>query len=480
MILKPARILVAAFLVLILYVAGVRAQNTDADRDGEFRQSTSYPPLVSSANGRETTPDSGQVATDQLPLTGVQPLALGNSRKTQNFLLPSFSVTTQLNDYNGASSLTYLLGHLDLHHVSSRSELVLDYTGGGMASTAGSDLNSAIQDLKLSDSFEWQRWSLLLGDEGSYLSRSAFGFGGVGGLGFLGGISQFGSGGVLGGTLPFLNTFVTPNQTIPTAIAPQLSNTVFSQVQYQLSPRSSWTAAGSYGLLRFVDAGYVNSSNALFQTGYNYQVNPVTSLAVLYRFDAFQFANLAQGVDDHVVQVGFAHRVTGRLSFQLAAGPNLATFRETLTGPTTDLTWSADTSITYQLARTALSLRYDHLLTAGSGVLVGAQTNQVQGAISHTLSRTWQGSLAFGYAGNRSLPQTTANSVQESFNYWYAAIQADHQFRPGMAIFFGYGVSLQGSNTAVCAAPNCGSNFISHTLSLGFNWGLRPVALGGR
>src|ERR1700756_129160 len=186
MILQPARVLLAAVLVLILYVAGVRAQNIDADRNGELSQSPSYPPLVSSANGTETTTNSGQVSTDQLPLTGVQPLSLGNAWKTQNFLLPSFNVSTQFADYNGASSVTYLLGHLDLHHVSSRSELVLDYTGGGMLSTAGSDSNSVIQDLELSDSFKWQRWSLLLGDEGGYLSRSPFGFGGVGGLGFLG------------------------------------------------------------------------------------------------------------------------------------------------------------------------------------------------------------------------------------------------------------------------------------------------------
>src|SRR6202030_1649002 len=104
MIPKPASVLVAAFLVLILYVAGVRAQNTDADRDGGFSQSTtSYPPLVSWANETETTPDSGQVSTDQLPLTGVQPLTPSSSRKTQHFLLPSFNVTTQLDDYNGAS-----------------------------------------------------------------------------------------------------------------------------------------------------------------------------------------------------------------------------------------------------------------------------------------------------------------------------------------------------------------------------------------
>jgi hypothetical protein len=426
--------------------------------------------------------DAEQLTPDQHPLSGAQRLTLGNYSELHSFVLPSVSVTTQLDANGGAagdgglSSVTYLLGSLDLHHVSGRSELQLNYTGGGMLSTGG-DENALIQDLELSDNFRWQRWSLLMGDQVSYLSESSFGFGGVGGLGFLNANPQPGPGGVASGSLPSLDTVLTPSQTIPTASVPRLSNTALAQVEYDLSPRSSWTVFGSYGLLRFFGEGYVNSSNTLLQTGYNYQVSPQTSIAVLYRLNVFQFTNLGQGIDDHVVQLSYARRVTGRLSFQFAAGPDVEMIRGPLTGSSTHLLWSLDSSLGYSLGRTALSLSFDRMVTGGSGVLVGAETNQAQGTLVRNLSQTWQGSVAVGYANNRSLLEIAANPAQPLLNYWYSVIRASHQLLPGMSFFVAYGAQLQGTDTYACDAMNCGASSITQELSLGFNWGLRPIAL---
>ncbi len=52
----------------------------------------------------------------------------------------------------------YVLGNLDLTHVSNRSKLLVHYTGGGMLS---SYMNSAVQDMEFSYTYGWQRWSLL-------------------------------------------------------------------------------------------------------------------------------------------------------------------------------------------------------------------------------------------------------------------------------------------------------------------------------
>src|SRR6202140_5345589 len=129
-----------------------------------------------------------QMAGNDRPLSGVQEPTLGPAVGARNFLVPSFSATSQLSTsstgagFGQPADFNYLLGTLDLNHVSNRSELLLHYSGGGMFSTF---LNSAIQDLEFSYNYKWQRWSLLLGDEVSFLSESPFGFGGVGGLQFL-------------------------------------------------------------------------------------------------------------------------------------------------------------------------------------------------------------------------------------------------------------------------------------------------------
>jgi hypothetical protein len=473
-----------AEFVVFLCGPAVRAQNTDSGTDSAPSQATApYPPMVSWASSAEAPMDSEQLAPDQRPLTGAQGLTLGQYSEPQSYLLPSVIATTQLgtnlagSGYSGVSSVSFLLGRLDLHHLSGRSQLDLNYLGGGMFSNYGDNGNAAIQDLEISDSIHWQRWTLFLGDEANYLPESSFGFGGVGGLGFLGGISQFGPGGLLGGSLPFLSTALTPSETIPTASIPRLSNTAVTQVGYQINPRSSWTAAVSYELLQFFGAGYIDSRSALFQTGYNYQVSPLSTIAVLYRFDAFRFTNLGVGIDDHAVELSYARRITGRLSFQIAGGAEMDVFRLPTAAYPNQISWTLSSSFNYQFVRTALSLGYDHLLTAGSGVLVGAETDQVQGSAVRNISQTWQVLLSLGYAHNRALPQTTAGAIQPVFNSWYGAVQVSHQLRPGMAFFFAYGAQTQGTNTASCTTFTCGTNSITNQFSLGFNWGLRPIAL---
>ena len=470
---KLIRIRGWVLLVLILYVPAVQAQGTDSDKNDPREHPV--PPLsalLASGSMSESalSPTAEvQAAGDDRPLSGVQELTLGPSLGVRNYLLPSINVTSQMATSSSASgysrpiTLSYLLGTLDLNRVSERSELLLHYTGGGMMSTY---LNSAIQDLEFSYTYKWRRWSLLIGDQTSYLSESPFGFGGVGGLAFLNG----------GVSVPFLNPALDPNQTIPTIIAPRLSNTLVSQIEYQLSPRASWTASSSYGMLNFLGAGYINSTERALQTGYDYQLTPQSSIAAIYRFDAFRFTYLPQGIDHHVAQIGYARYVTGRLSFHLAAGPSVELFRGFLTGSANRLSWAMDSSLSYRLDRTTLQLSYAHLLTAGSGVLAGARTSQVEAAMEQKLSPRWQGSASLGFANNRSLVQTAANLGKEQYNSWYVAVRFSHQLRPGTSLFVSYGARVQAMNAAACSTPNCGTNSIGHELSAGFNFGLRPIA----
>jgi hypothetical protein len=470
-------------LAVILYLPAVQGQQTDSAKNDPREQPVApfAAPLPAGSTGvlallsPQTPTEEVQVAGNNRPLSGVQEPTLGPNLGARNFLLPSISVMSQMatnssgSGYARPTAFSYLLGTLDLSRVSARSELLLHYSGGGMFS---SYLNSAIQDLQFSYSFKWRRWSLLLGDQVSFLSESPFGFGGVGGLAFLNGVSQFGPGGMPG---PFLNSFLTPNQTIPTIMVPRLSNTLVSQVEYKLSPRSSWTASGSYGTLKFLGVGYINSTDGLFQTGYNYLVSQQSSVAVIYRFDAFRFTYFPQRIEDHLVQLGYARNVTERLRFHLAAGPSMEMLRGVVTGFANRLSWAMDSSLSYRMDHTSLLLSYDRLLTGGSGVLVGAQTGQLEGTVEQELTPRWQGSASLGYATNRSLLPTTTSLGRQQFNSWYIAVRFNHQLRPGTAFFVGYGARVQAMNAAACATPNCGTNSVGHEVSTGFNFGLRPI-----
>jgi len=464
-------------LVTVLYVPAVQAQGTDADKDDKREQPVAAytPPLpagktnVLAMNLPQGATGETEVADNNRPLGGVQEPTLGPILGARNFLIPSISVVSQMaassseSGYARPAAFSYLLGTLDLNRVSERSELFLHYTGGGIFS---SYLSSAIQDMEFSYSYKWQRCSLLAGDQVSYLSESPFGFGGVGGLAFLNGSFQFG---------PFLSGTLAPNQTIPTIVAPRLSNTAVSQIEYELSPRSSWTASGSYGMLNFVGAGFINSTEGLLQTSYNYAVSQQSSIAVIYRFDAFRFSYLPQRLEGHVAQLGYARYVTGRLSLHLAVGPNLEMFRGVVIGTANRLSWALNSGVNYKMDRTNLLLSYDHLMTGGSGVLVGAQTSQVEATVGRKLTARWQGSTSLGYASNQGLVQTSANSGKQHYNSWYVAVRFGYQLRPGTDFFLGYGARLQATKASVCGIPNCGTSGVDHEVSAGFNFGLRPL-----
>lgn len=466
-------------LAVFLSAPAVQAQETDPGKTDPREQPVApyLAPLpagstsVLSLNSPLGAGQEIQLAGNEHPLSGVQASTLGPVVGATNFVVPSFSATSQLATNSSATGIghptdfNYLLGMLDLNHVTNRSELLVHYTGGGMFS---SYQNSAIQDLAISYNYKWQRWALLVGGEVSFLSESPFGFGGFGGLEFLGGESPFGPGG-------FLNGVLGPNQTIPTIMVPRLSDTFVAQIEYKASPRSSWTASGAYGTLDFFGVDYINSADALFQTGYNYSLSPKSTIAVIYTFDDFRFTKFSQTINDHVVKFGYARYVTGRLSFQVAAGPSVVMLNGVLTGSSNNVSWALDTSLNYKWGRTTLLVSYDHLVTGGSGVLVGAQTGQVQATVERTLSPKWRTSLSIGYATNASLIPTAASSIPESYNSWYAAVRFDHQMRPGTSFFLSYGARLQAMSAASCTTSSCGGNYISNQISAGFNFGLRPV-----
>ena len=136
-------ILAVPCFVVFLCVLTAQAQNTGPATAGDSSQATApYPPLVSWATNTDAV-DPEQLTPDQRPLTGVQGLTLGQYSEAHSFLLPSINITTQLNSNPpgsgspAVSSLSYLLGRVDMNRVSGRSEMLLDYAGGGTIVTGG-------------------------------------------------------------------------------------------------------------------------------------------------------------------------------------------------------------------------------------------------------------------------------------------------------------------------------------------------------
>lgn len=461
------KLIIAAGLALTSLVCWTLA---DAQDSGEVPK----PAMAGDRVAAELQSSSTDVP-DTRPLAGVQNLSLGGQKSSHSFLLPSFGVTTALqfdgSDNSGVPSpatTTYVSGRLGVNKISSRSELLVDYLAGGGFSNYANQNSSVIQSLDFSETIRGGRWSEMFGEQFTYLPASSFNFGGLGGLNGLG-VSLSGV-----GATPGFRQDLVPDQSIVTNNGARISNAAFAQTSYLLSYRSSLSAFGTYGTLHFVGGGLQDSNTIGAGVGYNYLLSPLNSMSVSYGFTKLMFSGVPERAEGHSAIVSFARRVTGRLSAQVGAGPQVQMFTSPLAGSGTVVSWTLNSGVNYQLANWGLGFGYSHSLTGGSGVLTGAETDLFSGHAGRKLGN-WQTSMGIGYSRNHALQQTAGNAFTSQS--WFAGTAVSRQFVSFGSFSVAYNVSRQSNLKLVCPVAACGTAGLVQTVSLSYNWGFRPIVL---
>lgn len=435
-----------------------------------------YGPLGVDDQQENQTPDAFQ--PDTRPITGFQQTTVGTPTERHSYWVPGVSyynyIQSNGNILGGGSdwnSTSYLSGNVSLVENWSRSQLMLNYTGGGNFSTDDAIGNGWFQQLGATQTFNWARLQLVLMDEFAYLPQSQFGFGAGSGL------SIPGVGGSLGGGLTGIGSGFTPGQTIFAAVGPRYFNTAGVQATYQLTARSSVTMGGLYSLLRFSDAGNIESDQYVGNVGYNYQITRNNTIGLQYRYSAFHFLNDPQAIGDHMFQFVFGRKITGRLALTLSGGPEITNFR--LAQPpatkTQYVAGSGGATLSYLVPRGTLSASYFHGVTAGSGVFLGATTDQVTGAATRKLSRVWTGELHAGYARNRNA-ETAQGVTNTSYDSFFGGLSAARPLGRNAMVSLGYTAYVQRTDASNCSS-NCSSTFTTNQISVGVSWHARPFVL---
>ena len=150
-------------------------------------------PIIDSGNPQDDNgvqDTTNRLRPDVTPLTGLQNATLGTPEMRHSYWVPGFQYanTIQSNGYNQPNSsgwfaANYLIGNVSLLKAWSRSQLAVNYSGGGYFSTNSMQGNGNYQLLALSQTFQRNRWLVQILDQFSYLPQSAFGFGGGTNLG---------------------------------------------------------------------------------------------------------------------------------------------------------------------------------------------------------------------------------------------------------------------------------------------------------
>jgi hypothetical protein len=485
---KPRTSVGVTILVMVLGVPVARSQEQPKGPATApvLALRSPVPSPANNENAQVPNADPQKLVPDTRALAGAQDLSLGVPALTHSFWQPLFNLMLTVdtnplatNHSSGLTTWTSLFGGIDLHRMSGRSDLTLNYLAIGLTANNGNASNSLSHELELVEKLSWHRTAISFFDRLSYLPEAAFGLDVAGGPTFPGadGLS--------------LQPALTPNQSILTTRGQRISNSFLTEVDRFLTPRSSLTFVGSYSLLRFLGNGFLNFSDTAFQAGYNHQFTRKDTIALLYRFTAFRYNNFDQSIDSHVVQVAYGRRVTGRLAFQLAAGPEVGFFRTAISpstgssgGSTTTIRsstqayWTLNTSMIYQRQRTQFGLAYDRSLSGGAGVLAGAVNNQVSGSVNSQLTRTLNSGFVLGYARNQGLNVAAPTPSDQSYNYWFSGVNFSHPWGPWTNLFLSYRVQFQDSNTSFCVGTSCGKSFVRHTVSIGFGWRPRPIPIG--
>jgi hypothetical protein len=466
-LIKRASILLLAALSVAAFG---RAQDTQTEQKPKPAAKV-YGPIGADEENQNPAPETLQ--PDGRPLTGFQQPTVGMNMERHSYWVPGVSYYNFINSNgqtqgggSGWNSTSYLSGNVSLQENWSRSQLALNFSGGGYFSTDSGSGNGGLAQLGAVQTFNRERWQLTFLDQFAYLPESQFGFGAGTGL------ATPGIGGTLGVGSTGLGGQFDPGQSIFTAVGPRYTNTFGTQMNYVLTPRGSLTFGGIFSILRFTESGNIESNNYIGNIGYNYEITKEDTIGLQYHFSSFHYLGSEQAIGDHSIQAVYGKKITGRLALQLAGGPEITHYRIPIGAGTNTqhVSGSGTATLNYAFARGSVSLTFLHGLTSGSGVFVGATTDQLTVSGSRKLSRVWTGDAHLGFAHNRQA--TTAQGLASpSYDTVYAGGAVARPLGRNASFSLGYTAYRETSDNVG------GFNFTTHQISVGLSWHSRPFVL---
>jgi hypothetical protein len=388
------------------------------------------------------------------------------------------------------------LGSLALQKLWSRYDVGLQYVGGG-AYYGGQNIGwTQFHSLNADQRYLWRTGQFALRDSFSYLPEGAFGFGAYGGSGALSGVGGLGGsgGGITGIGAGGGGALAGTGQLGSLGNAPRISNVAIADITQSVSPRSSFTMAGSFGLVHFTSGSntttinnqtvtFLDSQQVSGQAGYNYQINRSDQIGILYGYQSFHYPNTVSGnFRTHYFHFLYGHRISGRMDLVLGGGPQITVITQPVgSGSISNSTLSASgrAMLRYRFTQTNLSLSYLHYNSSGSGFYGGAMTNLFRLAASRPFGRSWSGTVDVGYTTNsRILPSTTGGVPGQSFNSLYAGGSLHRQFGRVFTGFVSYQFNNLTFDQSFCGtASSCNRTTRRQVALIGLDWTPHAIRL---
>ena len=507
---------IGAMVVVLVVLSAAWGQDSSVPPPPESSNSNPQQPVPAFGPENPAPPVNENPPISGLDMPNLEPHAAPLSY-VQLGAHVSESVDSNIQDILGGTStrsISRALGSVTLQRLWSHYDLALEYLGGvGYYGAKGIGFKQ-VQQFDVNQKIQWKRGQLGLRDSFSYLPEGNF----ASAYGALSVAGQMLGGGAFGGQSVPLggNTFGSLGE------VPRIMNLTLVDVVENLTPKSAVTATGGYGVLHYTgsnpglaDFPFIGSTQVSGQAGYDRILGPHDQVAVSYGYQGFKFS--IPGISDtgsplalstrfhtDVVQLMWGHRISGRMDFLAAAGPQitqintqqqvctflgfvlpvpiqdcLANFGTPQTIPenSTRLTVAGRVSLRYRFAKASVALAYDRYTTAGSGLFPGANSNIGRLSATRPMSRVWTAFSDVGYSRNsRVLPG--GGTVATKYSYAFAGFGLDRKFGRDFRLFGSYEFNYLTFDKTFCGiTPTCNRISQRHVGTIGLDWTPRPARL---
>ena len=429
------------------------------------------------------------------PVTGLDEPGLDLHTATRSFISPALQVSESgdsngqnaLGGSSGPESITRVLGALDVQQFWPKSDLFLEYVGGG-AFYADPYGVRQLQAAGLEAVTRWRTGQVTLRDAFSYLPDGSFQIGTFGGAPGLGLATAGGMGtGVMGGGLPGTNN---PASGVSEGAGniPRLANTAILDAVQAINPVSALTVAGGFSNAHFYDFAncsiqgatcLVNSDELTVEGGYSHLLNRHDQIGLLYAFQLFQFPQFTGGeIYIHVVNVRWSHTITGKLSLIVGAGPQYTDLEQGANIKNWSL--SARATLRYRMGRASLIATYEKFTSAGSGFFAGANVQAARVGYTRPLGRTWDFYGDVGYTHNSKLQNAPVDLGVPAGSYddGFASVILRKHLGRSYDFFTGYRFSELAFSQAVnLGQGGSGKTDQRQVGTIGIEWHPRPTRI---
>ena len=354
---------------------------------------------------------------------------------------------------------------LDYSSGNARHPFTLDYTGGYTAHISGPTYGVGFfQHLMVSQGLFGRRWNFLVSDDVDYMPQSpTTGFSGVAG-----------TGGPIGGS----GSTPASNQLILTLNTHSVSNLANGEFAYHLDYATTLNVGGGSTLLRFPDSNGLDSDGLQANAGLTRRLDAKNSLIGKYVFSHYAYLPSAYSstftggspfsLDTNTVSFGYLRTWNREFTTNVSVGPQwLNSSNSALVPPTTAI--AVDGGIDYRLRSNSARANYSHGSNGGSGYLLGATFDSVDGGYTRQFGRDLTLEFTGAYRRNAGLQLGTGVITAR-----YGGTQVTRRFGRYLNIFATYTAIDQ--STSSTAQTNI-LDQLYHVVSFGVAYAPREIHL---